>query len=390
MKQLISLCILLGFTQFLWSQEDNEWKPYIHLTGYINSVAEFTNAAKYKEAKSENAIGLSDAGLLMAYKPLEKLEIKTTLVYTHYIVNLQSLIVEANGTYKFNDYFKVGAGKFLTPLSPVNQYFYAPVNISGFLPMVVSHHELLPQSISGLQVSGEFGNKLTAGYNFTYGSYLTVGHPLTGMLALQGNEDVAPYEYAPKISGDERPYTYYMGGSARLYAAYDDILRLGLNYFDGARASHPYALNNTTEKSVKWLESKKYSVGVDMELKVNNFKINSEYWKGNNKTDDKIMNSNYSSYYAEMMYDFGKITPFFRYDYIDDLRTAYYFSYPDTKLFDITAKTTSIGGGVAFRPIYEILIKLDFRRLSFDYGENLLQVTEKSFNHGMISVVYSF
>ena len=106
------------------------------------------------------------------------------------VITIRDLFVEAYGRYTFNEGFKVSLGKYLTPLSPVNQYFFAPLNTAASLPMLVSHHYLLPQSISGLQLSGEFGEDIKMGYNFTYGSYLSVGHSAFGMVGIQGREVV--------------------------------------------------------------------------------------------------------------------------------------------------------------------------------------------------------
>ena len=68
--------------------------------------------------------------------------------------------------YTFNQKLQLGAGRFLTPLSPVNLYFYAPLNPSGVVPMLVSHHFLFPQSISGFQIAGlaDAGSNFKIGY----------------------------------------------------------------------------------------------------------------------------------------------------------------------------------------------------------------------------------
>jgi len=391
MKKLLFSLMFIGCILFANAQEESEWKPYMLITGYINTVAEYTDLQNFKDLNKDMAIGLADAGVLLSYKPLPKVEIKSTLVYTHYISNIQSLLVEAYGTYRVNDYLKFGAGKFLTPLSPVNQYFYAPVNVSGILPMVVSHHFLLPQSISGFQISGVVGADIKAGYNITYGSYLTSGHPKYGVLAIQGFEDIAP-TVDPEIH--KNFYNYYLGGSGRAFLNFKDMLNVGVNYFDGTRATMPITLLTDPANNIsviKIINSKKYSLGFDMQMNYRNLKINGEYWYGENKeieTNDEL-SFNYSGYYVEAMYEAGIFTPFIRYDVIDDLKSPVFLSFPDNLVYNFTSKATSIGGGVAIRPMYELMIKLDYRHLTIDYSDNSNNFP-KSYNHGVLSVIYSF
>ncbi len=391
MKKIVSIIIILVIGIKAFSQEEQEWKPQTLVTGYVNTVAEFTDAKKYVEAKGEKGIGVADAGVLISYKPLEKLELKTTLVYSHFIPNIQSLVVEAFGKYKVSDALIFGAGKFLTPLSPVNQYFYAPVNISGFLPLVVSHHEIIPQSVSGFQIAGEFFDNFKLGYTATYGNYLTVGHPLGGMLGLQGSEDIAPHEYALNISGEERPYKYYLGGCARIYANWKDKIKLGINYFDGTRAQHPYVIAlSPTQRLIKFTESKKYSLGMDLQMELGKFKINGEIWETEHQSDDGVLDTDPRGCYAEIMMELGKFTPYFRYDYIEDINTRYYAQYPDMEIFKITTETRAFGGGLTYRPLYEIMLKMDYRYFMFDYNDMYNQPTEKNYNHLMFSLIYSF
>ena len=157
MKKSIFMMWVAAMFFSLNTMAQSDWTPTKQITGYVNAVAEWTDLGTLKDLNKETGIGLSEAGFLASYKPLEKLELKTTLVYNHKMASFQDMLVEAYGIYSFSRGFKVGAGKFLTPLSPANVYFYAPVNPSGILPMMVSHHFLTPQSIAGIQFSGEFG-----------------------------------------------------------------------------------------------------------------------------------------------------------------------------------------------------------------------------------------
>ena len=130
MRKTFALLLLMGVLLPAFSLDESEWKPTTHITGYVNTLFEYSDLVNGHDVleKKEPAIGLSEAAFLVSYKPLKQMEFKGTFVYTHYIDAIQSLLVEAYGTYKINDALKISAGKYLTPLSPVNQYFYAPLN----------------------------------------------------------------------------------------------------------------------------------------------------------------------------------------------------------------------------------------------------------------------
>ena len=403
MKKLIFIFFLIGTVQFSFAQEE-EWQPRTHITGYVNTIAEFTDLQSWKDAGQDAGIGLSQAGFLVSYKPLEKLEIKGTMVYTHQIEDIQSLLVEAYGTYTINEKIKLSAGKYLTPLSPINQYFYAPLNPSATLPMVVSHHFMLPQSISGFQVSGEFGEGIKICYNLTYGHYMSSGHAQEGIIGLQGMEDLAVY----LLEVPDLDKSYLLGGTGRIYGTYNDVVNVGLNYFDARKAVYPVQELTATGVSTFYTPSTRYSFGVDMQLKFSGLKINAEYWLAEQETTDLANNikEEYEAYYAEIIYETGIFSPYFRYDYLYDLKGSLYSPFPDTKFFDMGWKTTSYTIGLAVRPIYEILLKLEYRNITSEtvYAnvnipgplqpifplDNPLGITEDSYNHFILSLVYSF
>lgn len=368
MKKIFT-ALLLTVVSFIGNNAQ-EWDPQVHLTGYVNTTFEYTTLSNLD---TKTGIGLADAGFLASYKPLENVELKATLVYTHHVKDIQSLLVEAYGTYEFNRALKLGAGKFLTPLSPVNTYFYAPLNISVTLPMLVSHHFLLPQSISGFQISGETGDDFIFKYNATYGNYLNLGHPKTGILSVQGREDNFPLGHVPDFESQ-----YLLGGSARAEFAYQDIFKFGLNYFDGTESTHLIQTQDGTE----FTEATKYSWGIDGHISFSGFYVDGEYWKGHQETTDLPVKqeSDYTGYYAQVYYQNGSVSPFVRYDYVDDLSSDI-----------LQAPTTAYSIGVAFRPIYELMFKLEFRKVDIDYASEVPQVIEllKGVDHSYNSILFS-
>ena len=391
MRKLIVLLLFIGVVQTAYTQEEEqEWKSRLHITGYVNTIAEYTDLQNWVDAKHDVGIGLSEAAFLASYKPLKNLEFKGTFVYTHFIDDIQGLLVEAYGTYTISEKLKFSAGKYLAPLSPINQYFYAPLNPSATLPMVVSHHSLIPQSFSGFQVSGEFGTDMKLGYNITYGHYMSKGHPQQGILGIQGMEDFAGYlvDY-PGVTKE-----YLLGGTGRIYGNYNDIINVGFNYFDGKRSTMAVQemTSPTTRPETFYIPATKNSFGIDMQLKLAGFKLNAEYWQGNLETTELASQivSEYKGYYGELIYETGIFSPYLRYDYIDDMASALYASFPDNKVFDFSFPTESYTAGIAIRPIFETLIKLEYRHFEMDYLDNPLSIENDSFNHFILSLIYSF
>lgn len=423
-KRLLCLGVFLLFLFSAYSQ--NEWKPQTHLTGYVNTVAEYTDLNNGFEPKKPIGIGLSQAAFLASYKPLEKLEIKGTFVYNHNIRDIQSLLVEAYGQYTFNDAFKVGAGKYLTPLSPVNQYFYAPINPSATLPMMVSHHIMFPQSISGFQLSGELGTTMKAGYNVTYGNYSDLSHPEQGIIGLEGREDIASYIWTETLSAN-KPWVF-LGGTGRIFANYDDKINFGLNYFDGRKSHYVYQeLDLTTGQALtNFIPATRNAFGVDLELKISNLRINAEYWSGNIKTTElnnetktrtltNKITTDYSAYYAEAIYEKGIFTPYVRYDYVNEMFGSLFIPTAPTppatgiglyKLLDALFPTSAYTAGIGIRPVYEILLKLEYKYIDakIKYNNlnipaplqtalppsNPLRIQENKYNYFCASLVYSF
>lgn len=84
MKKIFTLFFLVLFFCTAYSQEETEWKPQTHITGYVNTIAEYVDMQLWKDVDNNVGIGLSEAAFLVSYKPLQKLEFKGTLVYTLY------------------------------------------------------------------------------------------------------------------------------------------------------------------------------------------------------------------------------------------------------------------------------------------------------------------
>jgi hypothetical protein len=371
--------VLVLFVINAVAQDEEETRT--HFTGYVNAVAEYSDAVNLKK---DYAFGLSDIGFLASYKLNDKLEFKTTLVYSHFTFHVSQIFVEGYGQYTFNNSLKLGVGRFLTPLSPVNLYFYAPINPSGVLPMLVSHHFLFPQSISGFQLSGEteLGSSFKWGYNGTLGTYAYINHFESGILSIQAQEDSYPsFGYydteADKINN-------YLCGTARLYGIFNNAFTLGVNFF---KADAQQVTQNQSG-GFTYYPSRKYTYGIDAHLQVKNIKVNGEYWGGKQETTaktDAILGSHtendYEGYYGELIYDGNVFKPYVRYDFIKDVTVN-----------KVGLPTTAATIGVAVRPRFETLLKFEYKRvLATKITDVANRVYEdNNYNYLQFSLVLSF
>lgn len=371
--------VLVLFVINAVAQDEEETRT--HFTGYVNAVAEYSDAVNLKK---DYAFGLSDIGFLASYKLNDKLEFKTTLVYSHFTFHVSQIFVEGYGQYTFSNSLKLGVGRFLTPLSPVNLYFYAPINPSGVVPMLVSHHFLFPQSISGFQLSGEteLGSSFKWGYNGTLGTYAYINHFESGVLGIQAQEDSYPsFGYydteADKINN-------YFCGTARLYAIFNNAFTLGVNFF---KADAQQVTQNQSG-GFTYYPSRKYTYGIDAHLQVKNIKVNGEYWGGKQETTaktDAILGSHtendYEGYYGELIYDGNVFKPYVRYDFIKDVTVN-----------KVGLPTTAATVGVAVRPRFETLLKFEYKRvLATKITDVANRVYEdNNYNYLQFSLVLSF
>ena len=383
MKKLNILTLLLFLLSPSTIFAQDEWEPQMHFTGYINTVAEYSDC---QNLKKEYAIGLSEVGLLGSYKPLEKLEIKTTLVYTHFTFHVSQIFVEAYGIYNFADELKLGAGRFLTPLSPVNLYFYAPLNPSGVVPMLVSQHFLFPQSISGFQLAGvaELGTSFKLGYNGTLGTYPYINHFEAGILGILSQEDSYPTFGYYDTEADK--INHYFCGTGRIYGKFFDKVTIGANYFGGDAQQ---VTQDATTGAFIYYPSTKYTYGFDFHLDIANVKLNAEYWTGKQETTAETdlalgqhIENEYSAYYGEIIYDGDIFKPFVRYDFIEDVNVN-----------GAGLPTGAATIGIAVRPIYETLFKLEYKRIfakELNFEPTGIISNDYEYSYAQFSLVISF
>ncbi len=124
-------------------------------------------------------------------------------------------------------------GRFLSPLSPINTFYYAPVNISATLPMITNLHEAYPMTMDALSFNGVVGNDLKFGYNIFAGGYHNTINTETGALGFFGTE--SDYYYALSdgpydLDFDALNSTLNFGYGVHAQLSFKDMVTLGYNY----------------------------------------------------------------------------------------------------------------------------------------------------------------
>jgi hypothetical protein len=374
MKELFTVCVIAFLTLGIFNvNAQDQWEPRFYGTGYIVTEFEYANVDTF-ETRDQTALGLSEAAYCATYLPLQKLEIKGTFLYRNGVESVDKAIVEAYSNYSFNNALKVGLGRYLTPLSPTNHYFYAPLNNSATLPLLINHYMLFPQSFDGVKVSGEFGSKIKYGYTGIVGQYLSLGHNTTDLLDFQGSEEFIV------TTGDvlEEEISNPLGLAIRLNMNVNEVFKIGGNYFFG---------NSTTadpkkgSDEVDYVDSKRNTFGADMSFVLNNFNIKGEYWYGEKHTnkgevDDEASYSD--GYYAEASYQYKNVTPYIKYDYVHDVDNV---------------NTIKYTAGLAYRPLFQTLFKVEYGKYNFDISDEMISTNgevQDDIDLFIVSAVVSF
>ena len=147
----ILILVLLSFSKMVISQV--EWEAKAHFAGYINAVTEYCDNPDFDNKFSS---GISELGFLSNHKPFKNIELKGTLVYNQQTFFIDQILMEAYGIFHMDEMFKIGLGRFVTPLSPINLYFYEPLNTMSFSSVQFSQNQIFPQNITGIQLAGEY------------------------------------------------------------------------------------------------------------------------------------------------------------------------------------------------------------------------------------------
>lgn len=345
------------------NSQDENWEPQKQVTGYFTLEGEYFN--NLKNFNRDYALAMPEAGILFNYMPLSKLTFKGVFVYRPRC-ELRNMISEISAEYKIKDAFKIKAGHMLTPLSPVNTYFYAPVNTGVALPMIVSLHEIYPISMEALSLNGVIGETFKIDYNIFGGGYfnsLTLPNGAMGFFGQEGNYFSAiqkggtfsPDDYASNEANSE---SLMYGGGIHTGFSFQDIFQAGINVFD-ANEKFSNVINDTTTMTI---ELKKVALGINFKFKLKSFQISGERW-GSNFEFVGMGKEHFKGAFIDVSNTIGQFTPYARYEYSESSK----------------AKIKRYVFGLNFKPIYEIAFKLE----GFAYDiDNLKGITA--------AIVYSF
>lgn len=386
--KLVLMSILVAASVNAFGQEETQWEPQTNITGY--GALEWNYFNDLKLFDREYATSLTEAGILASYKPLEKLTIKSVFVYRPDF-SFDQMLNEINGEYKFHDLFIAKAGRYLTPLSPMNTYYYAPVNNSATLPMLIQNHEFFPLNMDGVSANGKVGDNLKVEYDAFVGGFRNSLWLKTGSLGLFGTEN----NYFQKIitQGATEEYSANLnsamqfGGGGHIGLSFKDYANIGFGIFNSDETIVSETKDATGAPVTNRIPVKKFSYGANIKLKFSTLQLLGEYW--NTKTSFKIdqlgeMEQKYKGAFAELSNTMGKITPYGRIEFHE----APAFFLNPTNYYRYTA-------GLNYKPIFEITLKLEYMYYKYtaytlDYATFLQTKHDLNLSGLVATVIYKF
>jgi hypothetical protein len=254
------------------------------------------------------------------------------------------MLNEANAEYKFNDYFNAKVGRFLTPLSPMNTYYYAPVNNSATLPLMISHHEFFPLNMDALSFNGKIGDEFKFKYNVFFGGFRNALWLKTGSLGLFGYEDTYLVKDASALAMPEVNSELNFGGGGQIGMAYKDYLDLGFGIF---KSEDPFIEPHSQMNMI----AKKSSFGFNLKAKLSTLQLLSEVWHSTVKIPVVgVGDLFYDGGFVELSNTFNKITPYARFEYHDAAGM----------------KFNRYTAGINYKPIFETTMKLEYVNYDHD------------------------
>ncbi len=345
MKKLGITALLLGLSiATLWAQDD-VWEARKQITGYV--ATEFNYLDNIEGHSKDYGMALTEAGLLVNYQPLQKLTLKAVAVYRPGLT-VDQVLNELNAEYKIDDYLKIKVGRFLTPLSPINTYYYAPVNVSATLPMITNLHEAYPMTMDAVSFNGSVGNDLKFGYNAFAGGYHNTINNKTGALGFFGTESNYFYglgEAAYSLDFDAMNSSLNFAYGLHAQLSYKDILTVGYNIIKEDPQDIDLFVNELG--SAIPVEMNANINGINIAFKYKTLQVIGELW--NNDVSFATEERNISDKFVIISNTFGKFTPYTRYE--------------AHKMFGTDIKRYT--AGVNFKPIFETTFKLEY--LFYDY-----------------------
>lgn len=335
-SKFCAILTLLAISFASFGQEER-WEPQFKTTGYVALEYEYFKGLKYYP--KDYAMGLTEAGLLVNYQPLENLTIRTVFVYRPGF-DFDFMLNEACAEYRLNNSINIKIGRFLTPLSPMNTYYYAPVNNSATLPLIISHHEFFPLNIDAISLNGKAGDQFKFRYDVFFGGFRNTLWMETGALGLFGYENTHLIKDETTVEIPNVNSELSFGGGGQIGIVYQDYLDLGFGVFKSEDSF--FEPVSQTDQIVK-----KTSYGLNLKAKYSTLQLLGEAWH----STIEILGgeSDYDGGFVELSNTFNKITPFVRLE----RHEAAGVQNKDVNYNRYTA-------GVNYKPTFETTFKLEY------------------------------
>lgn len=343
---IITLLLLFVGTNISFSQ--SSWEPQKNITGYLST--EFNYFDELENYDYNSGAALSEAGLLMSYQPTSNLTLKGVFVYRP-DYKIDKMVNELSGEYKVSSFLNIKGGRFLQALSPMNTYYYAPVNTSATLPTIVSNNEFFPLNISGVSLNGIIGTDFKFKYDLFGGSYSNDMFLGTGALGFFGKEN----NYFNKLANDETTTLHdynnlAVGGTVGF--AYKNFIEVGVGAFNPRTQITP--IQDPSTGQLVDLEIEKVTYGMNFTLQYNNTKLTGEIWRAKLEVPNFPLELNdYNGYYAMLSHRINKVTPYVRYE--------------DQSVLDI--EYSRFTGGLNYKPSFETTFKLEYLLYQHDVAD---------------------
>ena len=334
------------------------WDPQTNITGYVST--EFNYFENLNGYENNYGTDVSEAGFLITYMPKENLTLKGVFVYRPGF-QFDQMLNEAYGELTVNPALKVRAGRFLLPLSPMNTYYYSPVNTSATLPIVVSNHEFFPLNGDGFSVNGSYGDDFKVNYDVFAMGFRNTLWLKTGPVGFFGNEVgyFSAQEQSPIVIDESFNNTYNVGAGGTVGLAYKNYVTAGFSLFKQKDSTIPIGVTlpagalfagSPETYIVNDLDQEKLTYGTNLKLQYGNTTVAGEFWNGDLLVggDDVTLKGSF----VVISHKINKFTPYARFEQQETASVDY----------------DRITAGLNFKPVYEATIKMEYLHYIQDSG----------------------
>jgi hypothetical protein len=368
------ILLLIFFVNFNITFGDEDFEHSLTTSGYVAFNAEYISGLpSFTEFYDEIGFNIAEASLLNSYDICSRIKLFSVITFKPRY-DLNSTIAELSAEYTIFDELKIRTGRFILPINPINDQYYAVMNKGISHPSFITNHKLFPINLNGIDFHGTFNlydNDLH--YHIVGGQYEQISQSEEGVLGFFGREGIFMsddleavkkklnnYDSTSKLS---RP-NYFGTGTSVSYQT--DLFSLGIG---GFYTQEDKTISSST-KGTQTLFIDLFSYGTDFSFAYKGLNFYSSFWFGNEiPSDTSLINA--KDYYilsTELAYElFQTTTPYFRFEAINGMGN-------ENRIRFIS--------GINYRPAFEITLKLE----NIYYIQNYID----NFNVFNFSVVYSF